>query len=432
MSPHPPGDLGGRSLAMQTHILTVTDLTDRIKGLLEGAFPDVWVEGEISNLTVPQSGHAYFTLKDARNQVRAVLFRSSQRFLKFTLQHGMLVICRGRVSVYGPRGEYQLIVEYIEPKGVGALQKAFEELKARLDKEGLFDRERKRPLPLLPRRIGVVTSPTGAAIHDMLRVIRRRHPRIHIMLYPVPVQGPEAAPAIAEAIDYFNREAAVDVMIVGRGGGSLEDLWAFNEEAVARAIFASRVPVISAVGHETDYTIADFVADLRAPTPSAAAEMVVESEESFRDRIGSLTTGIFRSMRQKIELLRAALREHAGRLEDPRRRLEQYAQRLDELLGRLATGLNHHIRRDRALLVSLAAGLDHLNPLGILSRGYSITKTVPGGTILKDASATRAGDLLSTQLAKGEIISRVEDPAAVPNDRDRGMSRRSLPDTQEC
>jgi exodeoxyribonuclease VII large subunit len=394
---------------MQTHILTVTDLTERIKGLLEGAFPDLWVEGEISNLTVPQSGHAYFTLKDARNQIRAVLFRSSQKNLKFTLQHGMLVICRGRVSVYGPRGEYQLILDYIEPKGVGALQKAFEELKTRLDKEGLFDRERKRPLPLLPRRIGIVTSPTGAAIRDILRVIKRRHPRIHIMLYPVPVQGPEAAPAIVEAIEYFNREAAVDVIIVGRGGGSLEDLWAFNEEAVARAIFASRVPVISAVGHETDYTISDFVADLRAPTPSAAAEMVVESEESFRDHIDSLSTGIFRSLRQKIELLRAALREHSGLLEDPRRRFEQYALRLDELTGRLATGLNHHIRRDRALLVSLAAGLDHLNPLGILSRGYSITKTVPGDEILKDASATRAGELLRTRLATGEVISRVED-----------------------
>jgi exodeoxyribonuclease VII large subunit len=402
---------------MQTHILTVTDLTERIKGLLEGAFPDLWVEGEISNLTVPQSGHAYFTLKDARNQIRAVLFRSSQKNLKFTLQHGMLVICRGRVSVYGPRGEYQLILDYIEPKGVGALQKAFEELKTRLDKEGLFDRERKRPLPLLPRRIGIVTSPTGAAIRDILRVIKRRHPRIHIMLYPVPVQGPEAAPAIVEAIEYFNREAAVDVMIVGRGGGSLEDLWAFNEEAVARAIFASQVPVISAVGHETDYTISDFVADLRAPTPSAAAEMVVESEESLRDHIDALSTGIFRSLRQKIELLRAALREHSGLLEDPRRRLEQYAQRLDELIGRLATGLNYHIRRDRALLVSLAAGLDHLNPLSILSRGYSITRTVPGDEILKDASATRAGDLLRTRLATGEVISRVEDPAAAAGPR---------------
>jgi exodeoxyribonuclease VII large subunit len=263
---------------MKTHILSVTQLTSRIKSLLEETFPDVWVEGELSNLSVPQSGHAYFTLKDEHSQIRAVLFRSSQRSIKFTLQHGMQVICRGRVSVYEPRGEYQLILEYIEPKGMGALQLAFEQLKARLEKEGLFDLEHKKPLPLLPRRIGIVTSPTGAAIRDMLRVIKRRHPKIQILIYPVPVQGVEAAPAIVEAIQYFNGERNVDVMIVGRGGGSLEDLWAFNEEAVVRAIYASRVPVISAIGHETDYTIADFVADLRAPTPSAAAEMGVESE----------------------------------------------------------------------------------------------------------------------------------------------------------
>ena len=209
---------------MKTHILTVAQLTYQIKGLLEGNFPDVWVEGEISNLTVPQSGHAYFTLKDEQSQVRGVLFRSSQRFLKFTLQHGIQVICRGRVSVYEPRGEYQFIVEYIEPKGLGALQLAFEQLKAKLEQEGLFELDRKKPLPLLPQRIGVVTSPTGAAIRDMLRVIKRRHPKIHILLYPVPVQGIEAAPAIIEAIRYFNEERKVDVMIVGRGGGSVEEL----------------------------------------------------------------------------------------------------------------------------------------------------------------------------------------------------------------
>jgi exodeoxyribonuclease VII large subunit len=393
---------------MNAHILTVTQLTRQIKNLLEGAFPDVWVEGEISNLRAPQSGHTYFTLKDEESQVRAVLFRSSQKNLKFTLQHGMQVICRGRVSVYDPRGEYQIVIEYIEPKGVGALQKAFEELKERLAKEGLFDLDRKKPLPLLPRRIGIVTSPTGAAIRDMLRVIRRRHPRMEILIYPVPVQGADAAPAIVEAIGYFNREKKVDVMIIGRGGGSLEDLWAFNEEAVARAIHASKIPVISAVGHETDYAISDFVADLRAPTPSAAAEMVVQSEESFREHIGSLETGLARSMRRQIELLRASLREKMRVLVDPRRRLEQNVQRVDELVGRLATGIGHHLRRDRALLVSLAAGLDHLNPLGILSRGYSITKKLPAGAILKDASDAKPGDMLSTRLHKGEVVSRVE------------------------
>ncbi|HET6364602.1 MAG: exodeoxyribonuclease VII large subunit [Nitrospirota bacterium] len=393
---------------MKTHILTVTHLTIQIKNLLEGNFPDIWVEGEISNLSIPQSGHAYFTLKDEQSQIRSVLFRSAQRFLKFTLQHGMQVICRGRVSVYEPRGEYQLIVDYIEPKGIGALQLAFEQLKAKLEKEGLFDLDHKRPLPLLPQRIGIITSPTGAAIRDMLRVIKRRHPRMHILIYPVPVQGIEAAPAIVEAIQYFNRDQNVDVMIVGRGGGSLEDLWAFNEEPVARAIYASKIPVISAVGHETDYTISDFVADLRAPTPSAAAEMVVKSEESFREFISSLESSLIKRIRQQIDLTRASLREFTRLLGDPRRLLEQYVQRVDELTGRLATGLRHHVRRDRALLTALTAGLDHLNPLGILSRGYSVTRKLPEGVILKDASYVRPGDLLNTKLHNGEIISRVE------------------------
>jgi exodeoxyribonuclease VII large subunit len=393
---------------MKAHILTVTQLTVQIKNLLEGNFPDIWVEGEISNLSIPQSGHAYFTLKDEQSQIRSVLFRSSQRFLKFTLQHGMQVICRGRVSVYEPRGEYQLIVDYIEPKGIGALQLAFEQLKAKLEKEGLFDLDHKRPLPLLPQRIGMITSPTGAAIRDMLRVIKRRHPKMHILIYPVPVQGIEAAPGIVEAIQYFNQGQNVDVMIVGRGGGSLEDLWAFNEEAVARAIYASKIPVISAVGHETDYTIADFVADLRAPTPSAAAEMVVKSEESFREFISSLESGLIKSIRQQIDLTRASLREFTRLLGDPRRLLEQYVQRVDELTGRLATGLRHHVRRDRALLTALTAGLDHLNPLGILSRGYSVTRKLPEGAILKDASNVRPGDLLNTKLHIGEIVSRVE------------------------
>ena len=393
---------------MQTHILTVTQLTYQIKNLLEGTFPDVWVEGEISNLTVPQSGHAYFTIKDEQSQIKAVLFKSSQRHLKFTLQHGMQVICRGRVSVYEPRGEYQIIIEYVEPKGVGALQKAFEELKARLEKEGLFDRERKKPLPFLPKRIGIVTSPTGAAIRDILRVIRRRHPRMAILIYPVPVQGPESAPAIVEAVQYFNREKNVDVLIVGRGGGSLEDLWAFNEETVARAIHASRIPVISAVGHETDYTIADFVADLRAPTPSAAAEMVVESEAHLREAILSFEFRLAAGMRQTLERLRSTV-QHAGRLlADPRKKLEQFSQRVDELLGRLGLGLRHHVRRDRALLTSLTGALDHLNPLAILARGYSVTRTIPAGTIVMDASEVKSGDMLSTKLQKGEVISRAQ------------------------
>ena len=391
-----------------SHILTVTQLTSRIKNLLEGTFPDVWVEGEISNLTVPQSGHSYFTLKDEQSQVRAVLFRSSQRHLKFTLQHGMQVTCRGRVSVYEPRGEYQIIVDYVEPRGIGALQKAYEELKSRLEKEGLFAFERKKPLPLLPRRIGIVTSPTGAAIRDILRVIRRRHPKMEILIYPVPVQGVEAPPAIVEAVQYFNREKSVDVMIVGRGGGSLEDLWAFNEETVARAIHASRIPVIAAVGHETDYTIADFVADLRAPTPSAAAEMVVESEAHLRDMVLTLGSRLASSINQELAQRRDAVQHALRLLADPRKRLERFAQRVDELFGRLGLGLRQHVRRDRALLTSLTGSLDHLNPLSILSRGYSVTRTASDGNILKDASKVKAGDLVSTKLHRGELVSRVE------------------------
>ncbi len=393
---------------MKSHILTVTQLTYQIKNLLEGSLPDVWIEGEISNLSVPQSGHAYFTLKDAESQVRAVLFRSSQRFLKFTLEQGLQVICRGRVSVYGPRGEYQLVLEYIEPKGIGALQRAFEQLKTRLEQEGLFALDHKKKLPLLPSRIGVITSPTGAAIRDILRVIRRRHPRMRILIYPVPVQGVEAAPSIVEAVGYFNQQQNADVLIVGRGGGSLEDLWAFNEEKVARALYASRIPVISAVGHETDYTISDFVSDLRAPTPSAAAEMVVQSEEAFCEFIRSLENALGRSMRHQLEQSRSSIREFRRLLADPRKILQQYALRVDELSGRLTTGLRQHVRRDRALLTSLTAGLDHLNPLGILSRGYSVTRRLPEGTLLKDVSGVQPGDRIATTLHQGEIVSRVE------------------------
>jgi len=344
------------------------------------------------------------------------MFRSAQRFLKFTLQHGIQVICRGRISVYEPRGEYQLIIDYIEPKGVGALQLAFEQLKTRLEKEGLFDLDRKKALPILPRRIGIVTSPTGAAIRDMLRVIKRRHPKMQILIYPVPVQGAEAAPAIVEALRYFNSEGNVDVIIVGRGGGSLEDLWAFNEETVARSIHASAIPIISAVGHETDYTIADFVADLRAPTPSAAAEMVVESEAAFLENLSMMESSLRRSIRMTMERGRAMLREQMRLLGDPRRGLDQFGQRVDDLLHRLTLDLQHHLRRERARLSTVSAGLDHLNPLSILSRGYSITKTYPAGAVIKDAGMVQTGDMISTRLHKGEVLSRVErTDAAVRN-----------------
>src|SRR5512136_2779310 len=273
-------------------ILTVSRLTALIRSTLEENFEHVWVEGEVSNLSTPSSGHLYFTLKDAGAQLRCVMFKGAVRNLRFRLKDGMGLILRGRITVYEQRGDYQLIAEYAEPLGIGALQLAFEQLKERLVREGLFDESRKKPLPVLPQRIGVVTSPTGAAIHDILTVVNRRFANVQILIVPVRVQGDGAAAEIAAAIDDVNRYGAVDVMIVGRGGGSLEDLWAFNEEAVARAIARSRIPVISAVGHETDYTIADFAADLRAPTPSAAAELAVKDRDELVLHVKSCADGV--------------------------------------------------------------------------------------------------------------------------------------------
>src|ERR671924_1876239 len=269
-------------------ILTVSEVSERIKIVLEDTFFDIWVEGEISNLRTPSSGHAYLTLKDEHSQIRAVLFKMQRRYLRFDPKDGMLVIVRGRISLYEPRGEYQLVIDYLEPKGIGALQIAFEQLKTRLAQAGLFDPARKRPLPVLPRGIGIVTSPTGAVIRDMLQILRRRFANLHVCIYPVRVQGDGAAEEIARAIEALNGDLGIEVIILARGGGSLEDLWAFNEESVARAIYQSRMPVISAVGHEIDFTIADFVADVRAPTPSAAAELVVAAKEEFCTRIDRL------------------------------------------------------------------------------------------------------------------------------------------------
>src|SRR5919106_1298595 len=290
-------------------ILTVSEVTERIKIVLEDTFFDIWVEGEISNLRTPSSGHTYLTLKDEHSQLRAVLFKMQRRYLRFDPKDGMLVIARGRISLYEPRGEYQLVIDYMEPKGIGALQIAFEQLKARLAQAGLFDVTRKRPLPMLPRCLGIVTSPSGAVIRDILQILRRRFANLHVCVYPVRVQGDGAAAEIARGIEALNRYTGVDVIIVARGGGSLEDLWAFNEERVARAIAASPVPVISGVGHEVDFTIADFVADVRAPTPSAAAEMVVATTSEFRTRIDRLAGRLRGAARAHVDQRRS--RVHA-------------------------------------------------------------------------------------------------------------------------
>ncbi len=325
-------------LMPERHVWKVSELTARISGLLEGEFPDVWIEGEVSNCHAAQSGHIYFTLKDARSQIRCVCFRDQVRALKFRPGDGLQVTVRGALGVYEPRGEYQIYVSHIEPVGAGALQLAFEQLKKKLQDEGLFEEERKKPLPVLPRCIGVVTSPTGAAIRDILRVLKRRFANVRVQLYPVKVQGEGAAGEIAAAIKYFNRAKLADVLIVARGGGSLEDLWAFNEEVVARAIAASDIPVITGIGHETDFTIADFVADLRAPTPSAAAEIVVRSRQEFERHIADH----YRHLAQRMRYLLSERRHRVRDLETHRgfRQLELLVRRrhqqVDDLSSHLA------------------------------------------------------------------------------------------------
>lgn len=329
--------------------LTVTQLTDRIQGVLETELFDVWVEGEISNLKIAPSGHWYFSLKDDHAQVRAVVWKTATRLIKFKPKDGMNVLARGGVRVYAPRGEYQLSVEVIEPLGKGSLQQAFEELKEKLEKEGLFDPARKRPLPMLPRCVGIVTSPTGAVIQDILRVLSRRYANLGVLVYPARVQGPEASWEIVQGIRALNRVSGLDVLIVARGGGSLEDLFPFNDEMVARALATSRVPTISAVGHETDFTIADFVADLRAATPSAAAERVVQAKVEFSARI----EGLGRRLTAALDLRLARVRARVAGLtshrvfEAERGRLRSHAQRVDELANRAEAALRRRVERGR-------------------------------------------------------------------------------------
>jgi len=325
-------------LAPQRHIWKVSEHTEQIGALLEGAFRDVWIEGEVSNYHAAQSGHLYFTLKDAHAQIRCVCFRDQVRGLKFRPEDGLHITVRGSIGVYEPRGEYQVYVSYIEPVGLGALQLAFEQLKKKLEAEGLFDEERKKPLPILPRCIGVVTSPTGAAIRDILRVLKRRFANLRVQLYPVKVQGEGAANEIVTALNHFNRAKVADVLIVARGGGSLEDLWAFNEEIVARAIAASDIPVIAGIGHETDFTIADFVADLRAPTPSAAAEIVVRSRQEFESHIQAAFRDLVKEMRYLLSERRHRMRDlraHRGfrQVEVLMRRRRQQLDELSSTLG---------------------------------------------------------------------------------------------------
>ncbi|HEX5413252.1 MAG TPA: exodeoxyribonuclease VII large subunit [Terriglobia bacterium] len=356
------------NLVPERKLYTVAELSLAVKELIETSFPDVWVTGEVSNFRAAASGHCYFTLKDASAQLRAVCFRNQARCLKFKPQDGLAVIARGQLSVYEARGEYQLCVDYLEPAGVGALQLAFEQLRKRLATEGLFDQARKKPLPVLPRAIGIVTSPSGAAIRDILRVLKRRFPNMSVLLYPAAVQGAVAAGEIVEGIKYFNQYALVDVLIVGRGGGSMEDLWPFNEESVARAIAASTIPVISAVGHETDFTISDFVADLRAPTPSAAAEMVVHRREDFLLEVANRVRQMSQNIRLRMSEARAELTElrmHRAIQQFPAR-VQERSQRVDESLGEMERSLRGRLEGARRQHLELTTRLLRFEPKRLL------------------------------------------------------------------
>ena len=392
------------------HILTVSELTSLIKSTLEGSFPDVWVEGEIYNLRIPSSGHVYFTIKDNSSQIRAVIFRSSARTIRFIPKDGLHVLCRGRITIYEFRGEYQLIVDYMEPMGVGALLLAFEQLKKRLSEEGLFDEARKRPIPILPQKIGIVTSPTGAAIRDILKVIERRFANVEIVIAPALVQGERAAPEIVDAIQELNNIDNIEVIILARGGGGIEDLWPFNEEIVARAIYNSKIPVISAVGHEIDYTIADFVADLRAPTPSAAAEMVVKNKEDMQGLVRALYSRLAYARGTFFEKRRERLKSLMQRVLSPEQEINRYIQRLDDIDNRVTAGVKRIIKDRRLHVEGLIKLLDSLSPLSILARGYSITYKLPSRTLIKSSADVHRGDKVDIKLHEGNIICVVENP----------------------
>jgi len=434
--------------------LSVSELTARIRDLMAKNFSELSVEGEISNCREAQSGHLYFTLKDEKAQIRCVWFKQDRRGVKFRVEDGMKVTLRGSISVYEQRGEYQIYVESMEPLGVGALQLAFAQLKKRLEAEGLFDVKHKKPLPILPSRIGLITSPKGAAVRDVVRILRRRFHNVHLTVFPVRVQGEGSAEEIVRAVRFFNQRKLVDVLILARGGGSIEDLWSFNEEIVARAIFDSEIPVISGVGHETDFTIADFVADVRASTPSAAAELVVQTRREFDKHIADLRQALSDQIRYRILVLSRRVHELGARraFRRPLDLLRQQRQRADEMTSRLALGLRARLEQSRkrytaahlrifrfdfrarisALrirlerratelgkrmerlarvkrerLEKLLVQLEERGPLKALERGYSIV-TDASGAVLRDATAVSLGDTVSIQLHKGKLTTEVK------------------------
>lgn len=392
-------------------VYTVSELTAELKVLIEDTFTGVWVEGEISNFKHHASGHMYFTLKDDRGQLRAVMFRGSNRGLQFRPEDGLAVVVFGKVTIYEPRGEYQIYVEYMEPKGLGALQLAFEQLKARLEAEGLFDSARKRPIPLLPEKIGIVTSPSGAAIRDILQIIDRRFANVKIVILPVKVQGEGAALEIVEGIEALNKRGDLDVIIVARGGGSIEDLWAFNEEQVARAIYASQAPVISAVGHETDFTIVDFVADVRAPTPSAAAEIVISRKAELSQRLDDLMGRLVNHVRYRVTTSGERTRSLGRhlRLLSPLERVKRQRERLRDGILAFQSAMSHRLAMWRGELRTAAARLDSLSPLAILARGYSVCRLLPDFSVVTRAASVAEGSQVEVLLGQGGLICRVEE-----------------------
>ena len=438
----------------QQRVYSVSELNAKIKTILEERFPFVWVGGEVSNFAVPASGHFYFTLKDEKAQVRAVMFRGQNRNLRFELGDGMAVSGIGRVSVYEPRGTYQVIFEHLEPRGTGALQIAFEQLKMRLAKEGLFDEQYKRPLPFLPGKIHVITSPTGAVIHDILQIVARRFPAMPISVIPIKVQGDGAIEEIVAAVEMLDTLEDVEVAILARGGGSLEDLLAFNSEPVARAIFAAQTPIVSAIGHETDFTIADFVSDLRAPTPSAAAELVVPRRQTLEDKIKQYRQDLVFHINQDIDYLRQRIAELSRRLADPKKKVDDQRLRVDDQTYRLQLAIHNDFGRRRQELNSIieklfynnpinytyklqqkldilqkrfahavadqartrrfrlrevSATLAGLSPRAILQRGYSITRTIPKADIVRTAEAVDVGQDVEVLLARGALTCGVKE-----------------------
>ncbi len=398
-------------LALEEKVFSVSEINRLVKQRLEAEFEEIWVEGEISNFRAPASGHYYFSLKDETSRLRAVMFHNKNALLPFVPDDGMLVLARGRLTLYEPRGDYQIQIYELEPRGEGALQLAFEQLKKKLQEEGLFDQEQKQKLPLLPQRIGIVTSPTGAAIRDVLRIISNRFANVEILVYPVRVQGERAGPEIATGIEYLNQHhSELDVLLVTRGGGSLEDLWAFNEEVVARALFHSKIPTVSAVGHEIDFTIADFVADVRASTPSAAAEIVVQRKDDLLERMQSLSTRLVNGFQGNVSHLTQQVISlaHHRAFRQTEATLNRSSQWLDEQRYRLFQSMSLRLAPMRSRIDGAGNRLATLNPWAVLERGYSLTVD-EDNRLVSSVEQINVGANIHTILSKGRIVSTVTD-----------------------